>query len=162
MRQNWFLAAIEICGQKYHESLRMDVRHVRKLRRKVPLLSPLESYPRACRVQIQHRYIYNSSIQPIEISNQNVQILIQNSPINSLHKVMSYAPLDCRFFGETGPDDIVFFPQLSTISEQATSKNTDLYLFSSFVSFRYRVYHLQFKGIFKMQFFFFFLPRVCY
>ena len=50
MRQNWFLAAIEICGQKYHESLRMDVRHVRKLRRKVPLLSPLESYPRACRV----------------------------------------------------------------------------------------------------------------
>ena len=50
MRQNWFLAAIEICGQKYHESLLMDVRHVQKLRRKVPLVYPLESYPRACRV----------------------------------------------------------------------------------------------------------------
>ena len=31
MRQNWFLAAIEICGQKYHESLLMDVRQVRKI-----------------------------------------------------------------------------------------------------------------------------------
>ena len=36
MRQNWFLAAIEICGQKYHESLRMDVRHVRKITQESP------------------------------------------------------------------------------------------------------------------------------
>ena len=36
MRQNWFLAAIEICGQKYHESLLMNVRHVRKITQESP------------------------------------------------------------------------------------------------------------------------------
>ena len=36
MRQNWFLAAIEIFGQKYHESLLMNVRHVRKITQESP------------------------------------------------------------------------------------------------------------------------------